>query len=462
MATELASSGVSDALVVLGAAGLVIPAFARARISPVIGFILVGIAVGPFGLAPLVGRAHWLSWLVISDPAGMRPVAEIGIVLLLFSIGLHLSFRRLWTMRRQVFGTGAAELGVTAIVLALGLAATGRTAPAAVALGLALALSSTALVLPITGTSGPLGRASFAVLLFEDLALVPIVFLLGALSPHASGGAQGIAIVALVGIGTVAAMYGGGRLLLPPLFAQAARTRSPELFLAASLLVAIVASLVTASAGLSPIVGALLAGLLIAETPYHEEVEAIVKPFQGLALGVFLISVGMALDLRLVAERWTAILAALAAVVAVKAGLMAGLLRLTGTRGGVAAEGALLMGSPGETTLIVLGVATGGALLVPAEAAFWQAVTAIGMTVTPLLAWAGQRARRRVETAAPVIELDEHGPGTVIIGFGRVGRVVGELLTAHGRRWLAVDADVDNVATARAEGLPVRFGDAAR
>lgn len=462
MTSELASAGVSDALVILGAAGLVIPAFARFRISPVIGFILVGVLVGPSGLGALVARAPWLWWVTISSPHGMEPVAEIGIVLLLFTIGLHLSFRRLWAMRRQVFGAGAAELLGTALVIGIALALLGRPLAGAAALGLALALSSTALVLPITGTAGALGRAAFAVLLFEDLALVPIVFALGALSPHAGGGWASAGKVALVGIATIAAMYAGGRIALPPLFAQAARTRSPELFLAVSLLVAISASLVTTAVGLSPIVGALLAGLLIAETAYAEEVEAIVKPFQSLALGVFLITVGMGLDLGLLAARWPLLLGALAAVVLAKATVMTGLLRLAGSRWGIAAEGGLLMGSPGETTLIVLGVAAEAALVDPAGVAFWQAVTALGMTLTPLLARAGQAARRRVDAAGTLPDVDERGPGTVVIGFGRVGRMVADMLAAHDRRWLAVDADIDGVTAARAEGLPVVFGDVAR
>ncbi len=463
MSVDLANHGISDALVILGAAGIVIPTFARVRVSPVIGFILVGVLVGPAGLGALVPRLPWLYYVTITDPHAMEPVAEIGIVLLLFTIGLHLSLRRLWAMRVQVFGTGAAELLLTAVVIGGGIWATGATGPAAIALGLALALSSTALVLPITGTSGALGRPTFAVLLFEDLALVPIVFALSAMSPTATGGWGTMAATALVGVLTVVAMYGGGRVALPPLFAQAARTKSPELFLAISLLVAIAASLATAAAGLSPIVGALLAGLLIAETAYHEEVEAIVKPFQGLALGVFLITVGMRLDLQQVAAQWPLLLGALAAVVAVKAAIMAGLLHWAGARWGVAAEGGLLMGSPGETSLIVLGVATEAALLAPADAAFWQTVTALGMTITPLLARAGQAAARRVERgAAPEIAVDEKGPGTVIIGFGRVGRMVSEMLQAHGRRYIAVDADIDGVTAARRGGLPVIYGDVGR
>ena len=466
MVSPLSNSGFSDTLVILGAAGLVIPAFARAKISPVIGFILVGLLVGPFGLGALVGDYPWLYHITISDPHAIEPFAEFGIVLLLFSIGLELSFKRLWSMRRLVFGVGAAELIGAGAVIGFGLhLLTGLDWAGAMALGIALALSSTALVLPIAGTTGPVGQTAFAMRVFEDLALVPIIFILGAVGPMAAaGGMMGFARVGGAAVLTLAILFIGGRFLLPKLFAQAARTKSPELFLAASLLVVIAASLATSAVGLSPIVGALIAGLLIAETDYHSEVEVITAPFKGLALGVFLITVGMSVDLRAILADWGAYFVGIATVVAVKAAVTFVLLRLAGIRGGVAVETGVLMGRPSETTLIVLGAAAQAQLIAPGPASFWQTVTAIGLTITPLLSMLGKRAARGFERRGelPDAEISPEGPGTVIIGFGRVGRMVCDMLAVHGQPYVAVEANIDAVTAARAEGYPVIFGDVVR
>ena len=452
--------GLSDALTILGAAGIVIPAFARLKINPVIGFILVGIIAGPFGLGGLTDRYPWLEWVSITDPEGIEPFAELGIVLLLFSIGLELSFRRLVAMRRMVFGIGAAEMVLTAALIGGVLLVTRQESfQGALWLSLALAMSSTALVLPISGTQSAVGRAALAMLLFEDLALVPMLFLIGA----SSGEPENLGQIALQGTLTIAAILIVGRYLLPTLFAQAARSKKPELFLAISLLVVILAATVTASAGLSPILGALVAGLVIAETEYRNEVEVVIEPFKGLALGIFLITVGMRIDLAGLVGQWPVLLGALAAVILVKAVVTGLLLRMAGATPGVAAETGVLMASPSETTLIVIGAAGVAGILGEDTVAFWSAATAIGLTITPLLAGLGRFMARRVDHAA--LATDDPGPTagkTIIFGFGRVGQMIADMLTEHGRPYLAVDSDVDGFAQARSGGYSVLYGDVSR
>ncbi|MBU6252295.1 MAG: cation:proton antiporter [Alphaproteobacteria bacterium] len=465
MALNADTTALRDALVILGAAGIVIPAFARFRITPVIGFILIGILAGPYGLVRLSETLPWITALTITNKQVIEPFAEFGIVLLLFTIGLELSFARLKSMRRLVFGVGAAQLFGAGALIGLALMAFGEESKAAFGLGVALALSSTALVLPISGTSGAVGRNAFGMLLFEDLALVPIIFLLGAVA-GAGAGLADLSHILLAGGATIIGMVLVGRFGLPPLFAQAARTKSPELFLSATLLVVILSSLMTLWAGLSSLLGALLAGLLIAETAYRSEVENVVLPFRGLALGIFLITIGMSLDLDRLLRDWPMILLALTGVVLIKFAVTAGLLRLNGVRKGVATEVGVLMGSPSETTLIVLGAATQVALIDPQSGAFWQVVTALGLTITPLLARLGRFTAMRLEASrAEAAHKDNPistDARTIIIGFGRVGRMVAAMLDVHDQPWVAAEGDIDAVHRARREGKPVHFVDARR
>jgi CPA2 family monovalent cation:H+ antiporter-2 len=298
-------------------------------------------------------------------------------------------------------------------------------------------------------------------LLFEDLALVPLIFLIELVAGRSEAG--GLMNTAVLGVMVVAAMLALGRFLLPSLFAQAARAKNPELFLAISLLTVILASLATVSVGLSPILGALIAGILIAETDYHAEVEAITAPLAGLALGIFLITVGMRIDLPALLLDWPMIVGATVLVLLIKACVTAMLLRASGVRMGIAVETGILMSSPSETSLIVLAAAAVAGLLTPQQAGFWTTVTAIGLTVTPLLAAAGRRIGRGVDANSPDASEPISGAGrTVIFGCGRVGRMVADMLREHDRDYVAVDSDVDSVRKAQRDGYNVLFGDVSR
>ncbi|MGH7042439.1 MAG: cation:proton antiporter, partial [Acetobacteraceae bacterium] len=383
-------AGFKEALIVLGAAGLVIPVFYRARISSVLGFMLVGMAVGPFGLGRLVGRFPVLSYVTIADPAAIAPVAQFGVVLLLFMIGLELSFARLWVMRRLVFGLGPLQLVLSAGVLSGIALAAGLPWQTAVVLGLAGAMSSTAVGLQVLGERKALntrfGRASFAVLLFQDLAVMPVLFAIGLLVPGhaAAGGSHGLLLAAGQGLLAVGAIVGLGRLALRPLFRSVARTQSPDLFMAACLLVVIGAALATAAAHLSMALGALIGGLLLAATEYRRAVEVTIEPFKGLMVGVFLISIGMSLDLGWVATHPLLVLASCAVLLGVKLAVVVplgrgfGLSWLGGTQAG------LLLGPGGEFGFVILAVAAGQGLLVASTAETALVVTALTMAAIPL------------------------------------------------------------------------------
>ncbi len=463
MALPIESSGFKDIVVVLGAAGLVIPAFAALRISPVVGFILVGIAVGPHGLGSLIGTLPWLQSFTISRADALAAPAEMGIALLLFALGLELSFERLKTMRRLVFGLGAAQLAACGSALALLLLPFGLSIGVTLTLALALALSSTAVGLQMLSASGRMsshaGRTAFGILLFQDIAIAPILLLLSA--GTAPGGFAASIATSLLAIGAIVV---AGRLLLPPLFLQAARTRRPELFLAAALVVLILSAVVTASAGLSPAVGALVAGMMIAETDYRRQVEAAIAPFQGLLLGVFLIWIGMRLDLAAIAADPLLIIGGVIAVCIVKAVVMAALLRLSGLGNGIAAHVSILLAAPSETSLILLGTASAVGMTDGGAADTALLITGLSLAVAPLLGLLGQRLEGYFGAGRDAIDpmVADVGGRTIIIGFGRVGRLVAEMLDAHGKSYIAIDSDPDEVARLARAGKPVIYGDARR
>ncbi|MBU6371783.1 MAG: cation:proton antiporter [Alphaproteobacteria bacterium] len=467
-----------EALIVLAATAVVAPVFHRLKVSPLVGFILVGAAVGPYGFGALAAQAPWLSAVTITDTEAIAPVAELGVVFLLFMIGLELSFERLKMMRRLVFGLGPTQLFGCAAVIALAAWLLGLSPVAAAVLGVALGVSSTALIVQTLAeakkTAAPVGRASFAVLLFQDLAVVPIllvVSMLGANAASIAGGESGGAALGHIGVGLLQAIAGiaaivvAGRLLLRPLFRQVARAGSPELFMAACLLVILGAGLAAAAAGVSMALGALVAGVLLAETEYRRQIEALIEPFKGLLLAVFLIGVGMGVDLAGVARNFWTVAAGAVGLLVVKAAVTALGARAFGLPWPVALRSALILAPASEFSFVILGAAAVYGL-VPAEASSYAlTLAALTMALVPVLWQVSERLeRRQTRTIDPALLPPETSTAATVLiaGYGRVGEVVARLCDAHAIAYAAYDTDADVVARARRAGKPVYFGDVSK
>ncbi len=462
-----------ESLIVLGAAGVVIPLFHRLQISSVVGFMLVGIVVGPFGLGALAARYPWLAAVTIDDPHAIQPVADLGVTLLLFMIGLELSFERLWLMRRLVFGLGALQVTVSACVLTGAGILLGLSPTSAVIAGIALTMSSTAVVLQVLSEEKrlhtPAGRGSFSILLFQDLAVVPALFAVTALDPNARAfSAAGLGIAMGQALLTIAGIVALGRLVLRPLFRSVARTRSVELFVAACLFVVIASALATAAAGLSMAIGALIGGLLLAVTEYRRQVEITIDPFKGLLVGVFLISIGLGLDIPLFISHPIAILGAAAGLIAVKALVIAPLARAFGLPWAHSVQSGLLLGPGGEFGFVILAIAGSEKLLTGTEGQFVLIVVALTMAMIPYLSKLGQALAPRLVTKVPIdptllLPAAQEGPPPVILaGFGRVGQLVAAMLDAHAVPYVAIDQDPDLVAGQRDRGRKIYYGDMTR
>lgn len=486
MATHGGGGEYRDLVVFLAAAGVIVPLFNRLKISPVLGFLAAGVLLGPDGLARLSESAPWLSWLTISDAAQIRSLSELGVAFLLFMIGLELSWERLRAMRKLVFGLGLTQVAACTVALATVFVFMGQPLVSAAVLGLGLALSSTAVVMPVMAERGRIkttaGRATFSILLAQDLAVAPILITVTVLAALAQGGvgsgdfdpavlrpALFTLIPAAIGLALLVVL---GRLVLRPMFRSVARARAggqgQEMFIAASLLVVVGAGLAAQFAGLSMSLGALIAGLLLAETEFRREVEISIEPFKGLLLGVFFVGVGIGLDLDAVAADPVAVFGLAAMLTLLKAGLIFGAARLWGLNSRTAIETALVLGPAGEFAFVILGAGLVEGIASPAFTQTVLLAATISIFTIPLMAAIADRLLKRVMPAAPEVPAEALEPPSatsgqvLIVGFGRVGRLVGEMLTEHGQDFLAIDANASTVAKGRAEGANVFYGDAGR
>ena len=461
-----------DVLVVLGTAGVVVPLMHRLKVGSVLGFLMAGALLGPHGLGRFAQQIPPLSWITVADVDEIAGIADFGVVFLLFVIGLEISVSRLMALKRLVFGLGPLQLLLSTVAIAAIAVENGTSPSTGVVLGACLSLSSTAVVIEVLAEKRRLtsvtGRTTFAVLLFQDLAVIPILFVVEAMG--SAGGLGGsiwleLALALAKGIAAVAAIVVVGRLALRPLFRVVAETRSAELFTAATLFVAIGTGVATAAAGMSMALGAFVAGQLLAETEYRRAIEATIEPFKGLLLGVFFFSVGMKVDLDFAATHVGSILLATLALVGVK-GLITGVgARLFGVPPTHAVKTALLIGPGGEFAFILVAMAQALHLVDAATTTFVIAVVSLSMASIPFFDLVGVKLSREIDrrlTPAPetlVAPPEDHAARAVIVGFGRVGRVVGAMLDVHRIPWLAVDLDADNVVQGRRAGHPVYFGD---
>ncbi|MCE3247432.1 MAG: kefB [Geminicoccaceae bacterium] len=449
-----------DLLVFLLAPVVVVPLFRRLRVSPILGYLAAGALIGPEALG-----------LIAGSPT-THVLAELGVAFLLFAIGLELSLERLRVMRRLVFGLGTAQVLLTAALIAALAWTLGMDVAAAIIVGGGLALSSTAFVLQLLVERGEQvsvsGRAAFAILLFQDLAVVPLLVLVPVFALDPASIAAALAVALLKAVLALASILLAGRFVLRPVLHAVASARSPELFVSATLLVVLGTGWLTTQAGLSMPLGAFLAGLLLAESEYRHQVEADIRPFRGLLLGFFFMTVGLSLDVGLVAERLGVLFALMALLLLGKALLIGALCLLFRLPGADALHVGLLLAAGGEFAFVVFEAAQGDGLLTAEVGQVLMAGVALSMVATPFLAEAGSRVARRLRGRAPAMlaSLQDEAlalSGHVIIaGFGRVGQIVAAVLSAAQVPYLALDLDPGRVGTCRARGLRVFYGDASR
>ncbi|SNT36028.1 Kef-type potassium/proton antiporter, CPA2 family [Noviherbaspirillum humi] len=463
-----------ETLLFLVLAGILIPLLQRLRINQVLGFLTAGMFFGPFGLGLWSGAFPALSQFTFHELDAVSALAELGVLFLMFTIGLELSAERLLAMRRWVFGAGGAQVGITALLIGSIAWLFGNRVEVALILGLVLSLSSTAVAMQIMSerrmVSTPLGRAGFSILMFQDLAVVPLLVLVGILGKGTSDGAASLAFVILTkSLGVIALIYLIGRRLVRPLFHALVKPGRSDVFMALTLLTTLGIGALTAATGLSMALGALLAGLLLAETEFRHEVELTIEPFKGLLMGLFFMSVGMGIDVREVARFPVWLPLSVFGLFAIKSGVIAVIMRLGRLSWADAVQGGLLLGQGGEFAFIVVGYAMGIRFIEAETGQFILLVVGLSLFATPLAAKAGilVGSAWRKAAGAAAAEADAELAAlpdrkVIIAGFGRVGKMLCCILQRSDIPCLALEDDATVVARERALDFPVYFGNASR
>ena len=465
-----------EILLFLTLAGILIPTLQRLRINQVLGFLAVGALLGPFGLGLMADQVPWLAYLTFPRIEGVTVLAELGVMFLMFMFGLELSAARRWSLRRWVFGAGSAQVIISAALIGAAVLMLGQRADTAIILGLVLSLSSTAVVMQLMteqrSSASRLGQATFSILMLQDLAVVPLLILIGVMTKGGAAGADMTTLVLMAlakAAAAIALIYLVGGRVIRPLFRSFARHHQPDVFMALILLSTLGIAGLSAAAGLSMALGALIAGLLLAETEFKHEVELMIEPFRGLLMGLFFMTVGMGMDAREILNSPLWLACAVLGLVAIKATVIAVLMRAGGLSWGRAIEGGLLLGQGGEFAFIVIGYASAGGLVDPALGQRVMLAVGISLFVTPMLAKLGRtlgdRWELRVHAGATLLENGDLAAarGRIIIaGFGRVGQMLGKLLTQQGIGYIAFENDARLASELHQQGLPVYFGNAAR
>jgi glutathione-regulated potassium-efflux system ancillary protein KefC/glutathione-regulated potassium-efflux system protein KefB len=433
---------------------LIVPVFRRLQLGSVLGYIAGGMLIGPSGLG--------------LEPEGTARVAELGVVLLLFLVGLDLEPSRLWALRRSVFGLGGAQVLACGLALSVTAHALGLAWEPAIVVGVGLAMSSTAIVLAWLGErselSTPAGRKTFSILLFQDLAVIPLIALLPVLSPDGGEGASGWT-VALMGVAAIVAVIVGSRLVIRPVLRLIARWGGPDIFTATALLVVIAAALIMNAIGLSMSLGAFLAGVLLADSEFRHELEADVEPFKGLLMGLFFMTVGMSANLSLLYQTPLAVAGAALGLLVLKLALMYGIARATGTANDDSQRMAVWLAQGGEFAFVLFAAAAGERILDKPTADFLVLAVTVSMLAAPLMFVANEKVLKLLQERrqAPAFDtIDGPGNPVIIAGYGRYGQIVSRVLRMAGIPFTAIERDYQQVDFVRRFGNKVYYGDASR
>lgn len=453
---ESAHTMLRDGVLLLGAALVFVLVFRRLGLGATLGYLLAGAVLGPQVLG------------LVGDAEGKLGVAELGITLLLFVVGLELHPSRLWRLKRDILGLGLLQVSLCGLALTAVIATLGFTPEAALVIGLPLALSSTAQVLPMLQSAGrlrtPLGERAFSILLFQDVSIIPLITIVAVLSrnPEQAGGPPGW-LLALYTFAAVIGLIAAGRFLLRPLFSLIGNWGEREMFIVAALFTVITAAAIMEAIGVSPALGAFVAGVMLADSPYRHELEADVEPFRSILLGLFFISVGMMLDLGAIAERPLFVFGMAAGLVVIKAAIIAGIGLVFGMRWRGALALGLLLSQGGEFGFVLFAKAQEAMLITPEGASVFGAIVTLSMAATPFLMMATRHLREEAADVGASREGPQHDHASaLIVGFGRFGQTVGQMLMASNVPVTLIDTDVEMIDIAGRFGSKVYFGDGTR